>query len=86
MRVSFDESMTSSFVEVLGDTSFPAIPPIHVAVEDPQVWFDTVRELKSGEAGLCSWRHEELKAHPRSCFLKLSLIFIGFSTFQSLGF
>ena len=83
----FDDSLSGPFEELLNETGFPPIPEISVPVGDRDVWFQTVQELKNAKAhGPCAWRHEELKALPRVCFIKLAWIFDSLKDFSFSGF
>ena len=83
----FDDSMSGPFQDLLDETAFPEIPPIHVPVDDVDAWFNTVKELKNGKAhGPCAWRHEELKALPKTRFVKLAWIFKHLQNFSFSGF
>ena len=64
-----------SFVQELESIPLPKYD-LQVVLDDPAVWYATIKSLKNGKAhGVCGWRHEELKKLPFAAIEHLVMAF-----------
>jgi hypothetical protein len=71
----FSSHQWGPFLSELDECDFPNWD-INITINDPQVWFHTIKKLKNGKAsGICGWSHQELKMLPYRAVEHLTSIF-----------
>eukprot|EP00438_Fugacium_kawagutii_P001979 Skav210047 [mRNA] locus=scaffold706:505896:511097:- [translate_table: standard] len=72
----FEDDTWESFLQEFDAAGMPQLPPVSIDVGDTSLWQCMIRQLRDGKAaGICGWRHEELKVLPASAITDLASVF-----------